>query len=142
MVFGRSVGVGADVGTELAVAEVTVTVARSVVDNTFSPVKSPEAIDKTCVAPGVVVSNIIFGETGAVAAVARSLSIAILVFVTTTLVGSAPMDREIIAFPVSYLGSSITVVKVFGGGAAAKLSADRVANFAGSKLTVSLTKET
>src|SRR3989344_4716230 len=50
-----------------------------------------------------------FGLAGVVSAVALSFKIAILVFVFIAFAGSAPIDKEILAFPavLSYWGSSI-----------------------------------
>lgn len=88
----RVVGVGEGV----AIA-VTVTVAGTVVDNkTLSLVWLPLSIDNTCV---LAKSNVMLGLVGAVAAVALSFRIAILVFVFTALAGSAPIDKEIFAVP-------------------------------------------
>ena len=131
-----------DLGVEVGVivVEVTVTVAGMVVDNnTFSLVWSVEAIDKTCV---LAESNVKFGSVGAVAAVALSWRIAIVVFPFTALVGSAPIDKEIEAFPDSYAASSMIVVKVFDDSGFALRLSDMVVNFVGSKLIANFTKET
>ena len=77
---------------------------------------------------------------------ALSFNTAILVFVVTTLVGSAPIDKEMDAVVDVYTGSSNTEVRVFWGGAdevifGARLSFT-VVNFVGSKLMDNFTKET
>jgi len=61
------------------------------------------------------------------------------------LVGSAPIDKDRVAFPaaLSYVGPSSIVVNVFeDSGLGLRLSVGNVVNFAGSKLIDNFTKET
>ena len=88
----------------------------------------------------------LLGLLTSVADNALSFNIAIVVLVVTTLVGSAPIDKEIDAVPDAYTESSNTEVRVFWGGPdevifGARLSLT-VVNFVGSKLMDNFTKET
>lgn len=88
-------------------------------------------------------SNVILvGLLTSVVDKALSFNTAILVFVITTLVGSAPIDKEMDAAPDAYVGSSKTEVNVFGKlGFGVRLSVN-VVNFEESKLMDNFTKET
>lgn len=98
-----------------------------------------EAIDRTWVSGPKV---ILLGLLDVVTDRAFSFRIVILVFVVTTFVGSAPIDKDMVAFPTSYTGSSNTEVRVFGEfGFGVRLSIT-VANFEESKLIDNFTKET
>ncbi len=117
-----------------------VTVAGMVVDKTFSLVGSEDAIDKTCVSgPN---ATLVLGLLVSVADKALSCNIAILVFTVTTFVGSAPMDKEMDAFPNPYTGSSNIEVKVFGEAVFGLRLSATVVNFSGLKLMDNFTKET
>jgi hypothetical protein len=131
--------VGVDVGISFVAGKSTVTVAGIAVNSTFSLAWSAEVTDKICVSGAG--SKVILESVGVVVAIALSRRIAILVFVTMALVESAPIDKDKVAFPVSYLASSTMVVIVFDvSGFGVKLSAT-VANFEESKLTDNFTKE-
>lgn len=73
---------------------------------------------------------------------ALSFNIAILVFVVTTRVGSAPIDKDIDALPDSNIVSSSTEVKVFEELGFGTRLAPAVVNFEESKPIDNFTKET
>lgn len=80
---------------------------------TFSFVLSPIAIDKICVALPVISKATLLGLFPSVTAEAFSCSVAILVLVFIAFAGSAPIDRDIDAFPASQRGPSNTVDRAF-----------------------------
>ncbi len=97
-------------------------------------------MERTCVLGAESNVTLVLGLFASVADKALSCNIEILVFVVTTFVGSAPVDKDIEALPDVSTGSSNTEVSVFEKSVFGfRLSA---VNFDGSKLIDNFTKET